>query len=368
MGCTLWAVSEIAYYRSAYFGSTETLGFFFALTAFAFYQRKKYLFVLPFLALSVLSHLLPPVFIVGVMFADQFVVASNKRRVIVIVALIVSILLFYSPLNPHQRLVTNLSLANLLAGLKLSNLWLYSFGELLQGLIMFGGLVSLGCVAVYSWVYNQRNRLMDVYFIVAVGLFAFSWINYMPNVFSPPRLTYYFLIPFIYYAVKVLDYKRLAVLSVISLISISILTPIVLFTGDALTREEYLFIDNLNMENFTNQEWFVDYPLRVSLRTSSLVVNLTIGSNTTLVMISPTISLNTTQLMNLSLDFLDPLNPRFKMVLLTPRMSNMGLYFVFNEGRTIHVRKPIEDYWADNPLWELIKEENGIKLYRKLEK
>ena len=234
---------------------------------------------------------------------------------------------------------------------------LYSLSEVLGGVAMFLGFLSLGVAAVWGWLHTRKNPVMTIYLILAMAMFIFSWVDYQPNVFAPPRLTFYFLVPLIYYASTWVNIKSLAIICVLAVAASWAGCPTMLYTGNTLTLEEYDFLDSLPVDVHGIAEWWTDYPFRVAL--------------TSYYNAEPTVALNVATVESLSAGILDVESTLrndtgYRYVLVSPRMEKEGLFFIHTDSRTIHIRKPVSDIWVDSPNWRLIKELNGIKLYERI--
>jgi hypothetical protein len=123
---TLWAFTENAIYRSATFNSTEAFGFLLAVTALVLYLRKNYIGFVGFIIPSLYAHLLPAVFIIGVVSLDIFLKGTVKNKIIVIIFGICLILFLYSPFNPHQRMIYSITPNIFASQFNISNIFLYS--------------------------------------------------------------------------------------------------------------------------------------------------------------------------------------------------------------------------------------------------
>ena len=356
LGCGLWALSEAAFYRAAYFGSTEALGFLLSLGALAAYQRKRYILTAPLLLLGAASHLLPTAFTFGVVVADLVLKATTRQRILLFSLVTGAVAVFYSPLNPHQRLMSSLRPEYLLGNF--GSFGIYGFWEVLGAVSIFGGFVVLGLAAAWGWLWTPKNRLMTVYLGLAAGLFIFSWIDYQPNVFAPPRLTFYFLVPLIYYAATWVNVKSVGVICVLAIASSWIGCPVMLMTEHTVTLDEYAALDELaEMKLIKDYGWWLaDYPIKTTIALYAEDMSLwEVPFNGTSVITSSK-RLNETFT---SSTFVYP----YHYVFLSERMKQ-GAYLIINtEGRTIKRVQPITDVWAGDPLWKLVYEGHGVKVY-----
>jgi hypothetical protein len=357
LGCALWTFSEAAFYRTAYFGSTEALGFLLSLGALAAYQRKRYIFVAPLLLVGALSHLLPTAFITGVVFADFFLKAQLKQRLLILGVVIITIIVFFSPLNPHQRILNSITPSAFLKGF--GSFGIYSAYDLLNGLLIFGGFAALAVSALIGWIDPPKSRLMMIYLALAAAVFIFSWVDYQPNIFAPPRLTFYFLVPFIYYSSRWVGVKEVAMICAVCLMASWYGIPTMLLTKNTATLEEFEALTEIaEMKLIGNPGWWLsDYPITTSLSLYATNVGLweTTTNSTALIQRAGKVrtAFNTT-------DFIYP----YQYILISDRMLNEGGFFIENTPqRSGRVVLTVRDIWATAPLWSLIYEGHGVRVY-----
>jgi hypothetical protein len=363
IGVTLWVFSDAAYYRSSYFGSTEPLSWLFALSALALYRRRRWLPTVALLALAGLTHLLPTAYALAVVYLDRMLVLPNRWRAVLGLSVVALVAAFYSPLNPHQRIVSTLNPVSLLKGFILSNIGIYSLQELGLGLTIFGGFVALGLAAALGRL-RTRDRLMDVMGLVAGAVFVFSWLDYQPNVFAPPRLTFYFVVPFIYYALRVISGRTALIFAGVSVVALIGGTPMMLMTDVAVTDEEYAALGELSEMGLISDLgwWFSDYPVTTSLALYASNVKLWDIDTSTLGLIQ-----RTEKIRNLTTSpiFVYP----YQYVFISERMTSGRAYLLVNtDGRTGRVTTTISDIWAGHPAWRLVYEGHGVKVYHYEEK
>lgn len=376
MACAFWSFSEAAFYRASYFGSTEALGFLLSFSSLVlllsaydkFNKYRENLRSVAFRALGSIicivlafqSHILPSIFILGVILGTIFFKSQTRVKVIVTMIGIAAVGFLYSPLNPHQRLVASIDPTVLLSKIKIENLGIYGLEEILGSIPMFAGFMALALVALPSL--RKTDTFMRVWLLAAAGLFAFSWIGYSANLFAPPRLTFYFIIPFSILATRTLSgpifgkfvVAALCLLMVTS--SVAGLQPM-LYVDDCLSAEEYAFIEKITeIQPVTCvTEWYTDYPVQVEL--------------TKYYEKTPSTELNMTTVESLSRDMLDPetatTHKFYRFVIVTPRMNRNSLFMIYSDGRTRQIHKPISDIWSSDPSWKLVYEDNGMKFYRR---
>ncbi len=354
LGCGVWALSEAAYYRAAYFGSTEALGFLMALAALTLYAYRKPLIAFPLLGAAFYAHLLPAAFISAVIVVHMFLSGTGGFRLLALLAGAGVMGFLWSPLNPHQRLLGSLSPASLAQGAAAS----YSVGELGFGLAMFAGFAALGIAALWSRV-TSKNMLMDVYAAAAAGLFAFSWLVYQPNIFAPPRLTFYFLVPGIFYAAKLGSAKVIALIMALSVVAAGIGTPTMLLTEHTMEAEEYAALDEIAAMNIIGDPgwWLADYPATVNLSIYALDPGLWEKDIKIDAMKNRVGRVHNA---TASPSFVYP----FQYIYLSERMVRGGFFMEQTGGRTAQVVRPVADIWRDDPVnWALVYEGHGVRVY-----
>lgn len=365
--------SEAVFYRTAYFGSTEAVSFFFALSALAVYQKAKtkkmFALFVGLISLSLWSHILPAIFVVGTVFVHRFLFGNRKEKIVGLVLAISVALLLLSPFSPHKRIVSVGNPLTLLSNFSVENLFLYSGSDLLVGAQMFLGLLALFLLAVPSVICSRKKSKLQFSFLaVAVLFFGFSWVAYSPQVFAPPRLTFYFIVPLAYFATltvwKLFNYKNIKPLAIGFILSLMILSvsfglqPL-LWVNNSLTNAEYQALnDNKDIINNVNN-WWMDYPVRIA------VTRMTINSISQSALNETEAIISSQSWINAS-DTLIANKTGFSYVFYSERMAKEGLFIVYSEGqRTQQIRKPVENIWENSSLWELIYENSEVKVYAK---
>ena len=56
--------------------------------------------------------------------------------------------------------------------------------------------------------------------------------------------------------------------------------------------------------------------------------------------------------------------PRFKYILISPRMEKSAFFTIDTNNRTIQINQPITDVWKNLPDWKLIEEYRNVKVYK----
>ena len=380
---TLWAFSETVIYRSAVFNSTEAFGFFLAITALVYYIRNKYLKFSVLIILSLFSHILPAVFILGIVFLDTFLKGNTKQKSIVIVVGICLVLFLYSPLNPHQRMIYSITPNIILSQFSLANIFLYNIQDILLGVGIFSGSVVLLLLTFVSIVsIRPKKQLMYIYLFGAISLFIASWMFYSPYLLAPTRVVFYFIVPLSFFSTilitksKHINQKSFTFIIVLIMI-ISSLNGVdtMLYTSKAVTLDEYYFIENsvvvndIESKNYDN--WWADTPLRSALTIWGVFSKSTFELSQTYVIEATKITINvnstktTTKIVyenGVMVTKIVP--PIFKYVVLSPRMEKSAYFNINTKYRTIQISQPVVDIWKDMPDWKLVEEYKNIKLYK----
>lgn len=379
LASVFWAFSEAVFYRSAIFSSTETFAFFLAMFALYFYVKKQYVPTIILMCFAFYTHLLPAFMIFLTIFLHQFIIRSRKIKFLSIAILTGVVLFLFSPLNPHQRIVSVLNPSVLFNHFSLSNVFVYSMQDLVMGLTIFLGIILLGLITIISLIkYRVQNKLVFSMLIISICTFIFSWIVYSPNIFAPPRLTFYFVIPFSFYAslfiinfsirrktlLKILKCSVVVFVLVAMVISSICGAQTMLFYQNSVTNNEYLALhelQELGLLNINPSYWWSDYPVRISITSIVVITNSSIPITTTV---------NETSVINNSTRLADQngtLNPDtiFKYVFFSERMEKESFFTVFTNNRTQQIRVPLHDVWANSSMWQLIYYNHGVKVYEK---
>lgn len=394
-----WAFSEASFYRTSSFTSTETISFFFAIVALVVYQRAKtkYHFglSLAFLGLSVWSHVLPALFAIGTIFVHKFLFSGLKGKIVGSCLIFGFLLLLFSPLSPHLKMINFSNPFGVFGSLSVENLSIYSTSDLFFGIRIFLGLTALLLLSIPTLLLKPKsNKVMFSFLIVSVLIFIFSWISYSPQIFAPPRLTLYFVVPLSYYATLTIwkltdkingfNWRRLLLVGMVITMMISSvavgLQPM-LWTNNSMTKYEYQALQD-NRELITDvYDWWSDYPVRIAI-TRLTITYLPAGSpvneskaisdselwenyNATVDNTPPPTSPPSTPTSpsDNNTNITKPKSP-FKYVFYSKRMSEEGMMIVYVEGgRTNQIRESIPDIWKNSSWWKLIYENKEVKIY-----
>ncbi len=377
--CILWMFSEVAVYRSATFGTGETLAMFLSIFSLLFYESKKYVKSGVVLGISFISHLLPGLFVVLTIFLHQLLFGQRKNKIIACFIILGGILFLYSPLNTHQGLTSRLTPIELLSNLKISNFSLYSISELYLGFKVYFGTIVLLYLSFLSLpkIIHNKSKLMWSMFLASCGLFLGLWLDYNTNLLSPTRLMIYFIIPLSYFSVCSINWlssnknsKKILITSLILLAMFSAfingLQPM-LWVNDSLTKNENMALDqiqSLQLLKIPSGEYWQrfypvwgDYPALVGLTSRTMTTNVALEFNDTV---------------NIQL-WTNLLNPYstltnttfFKYVFISDRIIKNGLFINYTTTRNFLIHKPVQDIWYNSSIWNLIYSSNGVKLYEK---
>jgi asparagine N-glycosylation enzyme membrane subunit Stt3 len=367
-----WTFSETVFYRTSTFSSTEAIAFFLTISALYLYTRKKYVPASILIGLAFYTHLLPAVFAVLIIFTHQFYIRSIKIKVLSIISISAMALFLLSPFNPHQRLASVIEPTVLITHFNPSNIFLYSFSDILIGLSVFLGTVALGLLTIISLVkYKIQNKLVFSMLIVAFLVFVFSWIVYSPNIFAPPRLTFYFIIPLSFFASVLIvksyqptfiKYGVVALIVSLMLCSSIVGLRSMIWVQNSATNDEYSALDdlqNLGLLNINPSRWWSDYPIRISITSRASLTNPDMSINS---------AVNETDVINSSAQLADQnatlnQNTLFKYVFFSERMKKESFFTVYTDNRTAQIREPLHDIWSNSSIWHLIYYNYGVKVY-----
>jgi hypothetical protein len=392
---TLWTFNENMIYRSSTFNSTEPLGFFFAIIALYSYlniknkelRKDKIIFFcgfLVFMTISIFTHILPAVFIFGVVSLDVFLKGSTKHKIIVILGIFMLVSFLYSPLNPHQTMMYSIIPSVMLSQFNLSNIFLYSISDILLGVsIFFGSIVLLILTIISIIIYKPKTQIMFIYLFGCVFLFIISWFFYSSYLIAPTRVLVYFILPLSYFSsllFNILKFKKSIIFMfiVIIIMVFSSLNGIntMLYVNNTMTSDEYEFLDKSITVGSTYNfgDWWTDMPLKSSILLFSSDLRPAILPNTFYLVDGQKIilDLNSTKSTK-SIIYVNGTEiilkkpPVFKYILLSPRMEKSAYFHVNTKYRTIQLNTPIVDIWKDLPDWKLVEEYKNIKIYKWIE-
>jgi hypothetical protein len=389
---TLWTFNENIIYRSSTFNSTETLGFFFGIVALFFYINgdsnqfkenvKRYVIILLFIILSIFTHVLPATFIIGVISFDIFIRGSVKSKLLIMVSIFIFLLFLYSPLNPNGVMMHSINPSVMLSQFSLSNIFLYSISDLLLGLFIFLGSVILVILTSISILLCRRSsQIMYIYLFGCISLFMASWLVYSAYLIAPTRVIIYFVLPISYFSsLLICKFKQNIIIALtFILIILSVLTSVngintMLYINNCMTLDEYVFLENSNTvrSTYNFSEWWTDMPLKSSLLLFSSNLKPTVLPNTFHVNNETKIVINLDSTVSTTISVINSdgsitfkkIPPKYKYIILSPRMEKSAFFFINTKYRTIQVNQPIFDIWKDMSDWKLIEEYKDIKLYK----
>lgn len=379
LSSVFWVFSEAVFYRSAIFSSTETFAFFLGCFALFFYVKKQYIPMAVLLGLAFYTHLLPAFFVLLTVFLHQSIIRGRTVKIVSVASLVGVVLFLLSPLNPHQRIASVIDPAVLFAHFNPSNIFVYSAQDLLFGASIFAGLIVLGLLTVFSVKrYGLQSKFVLSWMLVAIGVFVFSWVVYSPNLFAPPRLTFYFVVPFAFYASVFLVNFRFnhlktqkvwktyfVIFVAFMMVTSSILgAQAMLFYENSVSKDEYRALDELEGLGYFNLYpgyYWSDYPVRVAV---TAVTSLSNPDNAITVAVNESSVIYNSALLADQNATLNP-NTHYKYVFFSERMTEEAFFTVFTHNRTQQVRVPLHDVWFDSELWSLVYQGHGVKLYER---
>ena len=385
--CLFWTFSEASFYRTSYFGSTETLGFFLAISGLYLYRRKKYLFSSLFIFSSLMSHLLPAFFVVAVIFLHQIFTGTKKQKLISLFTVLGVILFINSPFSPHQRLLSVINPSVIFSQIDKTNIGLYSLTDIGLGISIFSGIFILGIFTFWTLITKGiQNKFIFSMLLTAIGLFVFSWISYSPFIFAPPRLTFYFVLPFSYYFIKLFANKRDRIVKtlIIFLICVSMVMSsvkgleTVLWIDDSLTASEYKVLDELQKTGqiINVVDWWGDYGVKVALSVRqpyTITWEVKVEQTINIPSVSLTQNMSEEDFGQTIIE--DDMNKtmatktKYKYIFLSERMERNGFFVVWGGvggKRSLLVHKPVADVWKNSTMWELKYDKYGVKIYEKI--
>jgi hypothetical protein len=382
---TLWAFNENMIYRSSTFNSTETLGFFFALIALYMYIefnisdkiniKARYVvgFII-FILLSVFTHTLPPIFIIGVVSLDLLLKGSRKIKIGIFIFILSLFIFLISPLNPNQVLAHTIFPASLLSQFNIFNLFLYNIPDMILGLSIFlGSIIILTLSFISILIYKPNVKIMYIYLFGAISLFFVSLFFYSPFLIGPTRSIFYFVLPISYF-ISVLISKLnnkytifITLLLIITMITTSMFNVnTMLYLNNTVTTDEYNFLSTSTLIHDTSnyQDWWMDTPLKSSILLFYSPYKIPILPETMYNMNNArdTIQLNSTRVTVLSNGTIIP--PKYKYILLSQRMEKSAFFTVNTKYRTLQIIIPIVDVWKDLPDWKLVESHDNVKIYK----
>ena len=383
VACLFWAFSESVFYRSATYESTEPLAIFLCICSLAFYVRKKYVPAFAFLVISFASHMLPGAYTVGVIVIDLFLNASKTKKLISISLCLIFVIFLMSPLNTDIKQQARVNPITLLSKFKITNILIYSTSDILSGVFLFLGSVSLVALSLSQFVLDKFkvNKFILSMLIASFGLFFFSWMFYSPSVFAPPRLTIYFIIPLSFLSSIIISsvsgYKKQLIITVI------LITMIVsAFNGlntfltvkDALTENEYKAIDDLYKSGIIKDShvWFADYPAINYITCSDksisflyvLPVNDTKASRDEKLLYNFVRAIEDRSQKNVTSTDGVSVPSRYNYIFVSERMKNSAFFNVVTSGRAYQTH--FQFNWAESGNWTLIYNRYGVQAYKRV--
>lgn len=375
--CLFWTFSESVFYRSATYTSTEPLGIFLCVFSLAFYVRKKYIPSFAFLALSLLTHLLPGAFTIGVIAVDLFLNASKTKKLIAVGLCLAFGLFLISPFNTHIKQQDKINPIYLISRFKLSNILLYSATDIAFGISVFMGSVFLVLFSLLEIISSRLrvDKIVVSMLIVATGLFVFSWIFYSPYLFAPPRLTIYFIIPlsmlsskWIYAMRGKRKYVVVALVSAIMILSTFSGLNTFLTVSDAPALNEYSAINDLYKNGVIKDydKWFADYPATCSIVSAEITDSFLYikPANQTLVDTNAeelytmihTLATNATETVKVP--------ERYDYIFVSDRMTKSAFFNIYTGSRAYQVHIPFK--WEESSNWRLIYSRYGVNVYQRV--
>ncbi|MBW2671968.1 MAG: hypothetical protein JRD89_00965 [Deltaproteobacteria bacterium] len=369
-GSSLLIASENLFYRTCYFGTTEALGIFFMFLFLGLYLRRRYIYSIPFLIFTIMSHVVPFLFSVGYV---SIRLLSNRRMWPVSIAILVGTVTFIlSPFSPHKVQATNLLSGAL--HFSPSNLFLYSPRELIGvGAVSYLGLVVMGCnVPLRFWRWKEPQRTI---FILSALAFIGAWLMYNTRVASPRRFLTYTAIALIPALVSSNTKRWVYPIVFVSMLSAPLLGGVNNFVwlSDSLTKPEVIALQWLDTNgyfaNTTHKDWFGD---RAVMQYISSRISLECFSNRSSTVVNPDWVKATKTLQDQKQFILNSTTDQqpWRYVFLSERMRR-NAYFVITDWvrgtRSEMYHISVHDVWQDDHDWRMIYNHGGVVIYRRVD-
>ncbi len=376
LSSVVFAFCEAHLYRSANFGSSETLGFLLMLTSFYLYIKKKYIPSIISLAIVYEVHLLPFFFGFAVLSLNTIVKYWSKKTLLILGSFTSVVLgLFYTNMFPYQRQLGFISPTSFITRVNFGNVILFSLNELVTYGLIFSGSVLV--VLISTWSFKKSNSFTKIWLLTAITSALILLITYSALTLGPYRLLIYISVGFVLlYSFVKIPFKKLVTVIIIIVMFISPFLggwQLIFRAYDTVTQEEIQAIEwAVKTQNttyivegqpicLTNSPFIAaDYPIieywNLYLLPSS-VLNSTFDYKT----YGAHVNVRNDYLEgNQSLEYL------FYYVFLSDRMEKNAFFEEWKGIRTFQYHQPVSDRWFNNPNWEQIYNVNDVKIYRRI--
>lgn len=375
MASALFAVSDLHYYRSAYFGQSETLSMLFMFCFLALYVRQRYIWCGLPLVCMFYTHLLP--FMVSMAFISfyYFVSEISVKRFMILVGLILgTALLVGGPFSSHLRMAQFINIQRFPSFFKVANLGVYSIGELWLGIRLMFGSVVLGLIVLYNYLRKPQWDITSTMFFVSLIGVVITWIGYDAAAMAPTRIAPYVGMSVIAMFSQI-DIKQKKLITIL-LFALMFTGPVVfggintnLWVYDAATKEEVdalNYVDNNKIIDFGKthvDEWFADRSI------SCIIWYKTIRSGDTKMTVHQNITRQGQDISQRQND-LETSNitaTRYKYIFYSNRMKQRGFILVYDlkHHRITPERRPIAKPYIDPEKYKLIYEKDGVWIYER---
>jgi len=361
----IFTFSEAYFYRSASFGSSEPLGILLMLGAFCFLVKRRYVLCGVCMVLTYEVHLLPFFFgfaVLGTLLLIQH--RSKKSLLILIIATVTTIGLFYTNLFPYQRQLSFISPLIMIDRVNVQNLEVFSLNELLTYGLAFSG--SLLTFFLGLGGFRRAHTFAKVWLIIAVLMTFILLITYNALTLGPYRMVVYISMGAIFlYSFLKIPHK----LTFTGIILIFMVLSPTLFNGNNLI---FRVNDSVTNEEIKAIEWAT---MNDNITNVNLVATDYSVIEYWLLYISPKSVINPEfnyelfrTIVNARKDYLEGNSSsiEFQFVFLSKRIEEQALFEEWRGIRTYQYHKPILDRWFNDPEWEQIYNKDGVKIYRRI--
>ena len=402
LASTLFTFSDMHFYRSAYFGQSETLGMFFMFLFLMFYTRKRsvfhglplnYVFCGLFLLAMFYSHLIPFVFTIAVVAIHLVIKKPSVKRVGLFVGIVIATsLLITGPFSSHQRTAFLFNLTRIFGYFDIKKLLItYSVEQLWLGTKLMIGSIVLGLVVLFyystklkknfSFSYLKKlhktptftNVAFTMFIVGLLGVFI-TWLGYDANLMAPTRFTPYVSLALIalFAQVKVKKKSYLTIFLVITML----MGPLVfdgininLWVYDAATPEEIAAIKYVRENNIidfskTNfGEWFADRSIHCVIW-----YNTVFYAKTPIIMTSAYSSTMHAEAVTENQEKVTTANVTgYRYIFYSERMEKGGfvLHYYPEFHRLLPIHMPIERPEIPENQYTLLYEKDGVWIYER---
>lgn len=367
---SLWATllftfSEVHFYRTIHFSSTEALGLFLMFLFLGFYIRKQKRASIILLTIIPFAHTLPFIFSIIVVAIHRLLGNENKHTGLMVIVLTgVAIII---PLIIHKS-QTSYVFSGIITNFSLSNIFVYDLSDILEFLPIYLGIIIMATIGLFR-IRKWNGMISALYPVSFIGILI-SLLGYNSMVIAPTRFLVYLAIPSICLVVTEIKNRRFLGLLVIIMIASPLTGGLnkVVWVADSITVEEIEAVDwiieNGYFKLITDVEhnytkygiWFFDTTVYhyTCLYGKQAWMNYEVFLNY--------------KYPNSSWDKNSGQAYQPDYVFLSERIENRGFFIDrgsvgnrFQRAQVIHA--PIKNIWKDDPNWKEIYNHNKVIIY-----